>query len=57
MAFRSCPYCGAHLDPGEACNCLERMSKEELKQEAKRLFGLLPEESRVYILKECAAKR
>ena len=19
--FRPCPYCGAHLDPGEACDC------------------------------------
>ena len=21
MYFRSCPYCGASLDPGEACEC------------------------------------
>ena len=20
--FRTCPICGAHLDPGEACDCL-----------------------------------
>lgn len=19
--FRECPYCGAHLDPGEVCDC------------------------------------
>jgi hypothetical protein len=19
--FRTCPYCGAHLDPGEQCDC------------------------------------
>lgn len=19
--FRTCPHCGAHLDPGEVCNC------------------------------------
>lgn len=20
--FRTCPHCGAHLDPGERCDCL-----------------------------------
>lgn len=19
--YRTCPYCGAHLDPGEVCDC------------------------------------
>ena len=19
--YRTCPYCGAHLDPGERCDC------------------------------------
>lgn len=23
MYFRVCPYCGAHLDPGESCDCTE----------------------------------
>ena len=22
--YRVCPYCGSHLDPGEACDCRER---------------------------------
>lgn len=21
--YRTCPYCGAHLDPGERCDCRE----------------------------------
>lgn len=21
--YRTCPHCGAHLDPGEACDCQE----------------------------------
>lgn len=22
--YRTCPHCGAHLDPGESCNCRTR---------------------------------
>lgn len=21
MLYKECPYCGAHLDPGERCDC------------------------------------
>lgn len=21
MIYKTCPYCGAHLDPGERCDC------------------------------------
>lgn len=21
MGYKTCPYCGAHLDPGEPCDC------------------------------------
>lgn len=21
MGYKICPYCGAHLDPGERCDC------------------------------------
>lgn len=21
MGYKTCPYCGAHLDPGEVCDC------------------------------------
>ena len=31
--FNVCPRCGAHLDPGEACDCGKgvTLSEEELK--------------------------
>lgn len=22
--FKTCPHCGAHLDPGETCDCLDK---------------------------------
>ena len=25
MYYRTCPYCGAHLDPDERCDCLSRI--------------------------------
>ena len=31
--YRTCPLCGAHLDPGEACDCQE--IKETKKEEKK----------------------
>lgn len=34
MDYRVCPDCGAHLDPGEKCDC----------QEADELEGYLSEE-------------
>jgi len=29
--YRTCPYCGANLDPGEKCDCRdeENMNKED----------------------------
>ncbi len=24
MYYRTCPYCGAHLDPGERCDCQDK---------------------------------
>ena len=50
--YKTCPYCGAHLDPEEKCDCREAEQKEqEQKQEqenklakayfALALFGLL----------------
>lgn len=29
--YRTCPHCGAHLDPGETCDCRD---KEEAAQGA-----------------------
>ncbi len=28
MIYNTCEYCGATLDPGETCDCLERSQKE-----------------------------
>lgn len=30
--FKICPYCGSHLDPGEACNCLDEDTTKETKK-------------------------
>lgn len=27
--YRTCPHCGAHLDPGERCDCKETDTKED----------------------------
>lgn len=30
MAYcKECPYCGANLDPGEHCSCIEEKAEEE----------------------------
>lgn len=26
--YRTCPYCGAHLDPGEKCDCNETQKED-----------------------------
>lgn len=31
--YRTCPYCGANLDPGETCDC--RQDTDENKEENK----------------------
>lgn len=28
MIFRTCEYCGAHLDPGEPCDCRKEEAAE-----------------------------
>lgn len=33
MLFRTCPYCGAHLDPAEKCDCLETQEAQEAEKE------------------------
>lgn len=34
--FRECPICGAHLDPGESCDCGEKHTKEEKADEKRK---------------------
>lgn len=29
--YRTCPHCGAHLDPGESCDCRASMENEALR--------------------------
>ena len=45
--YRTCPYCGANLDPGELCDC-----RKALEAEALRLIGLLSEEQRAELWEE-----
>lgn len=44
MIYRTCPYCGAALDPGERCDCVnaryDRLSPEN-KGEVNRLVERL----------------
>lgn len=30
--YKTCPYCGAHIDPGETCDCTES-KREQIKAE------------------------
>lgn len=31
--YRTCPYCGAHLDPGEHCDCQdENLSTQQAER-------------------------
>lgn len=37
MCYRTCPYCGANLDPGERCDCqtgAEESSQDDNKKAA-----------------------
>ena len=33
MQYYECPYCGAHLDPGEKCDCEEEREMIESREE------------------------
>ncbi len=44
--FRTCPHCGAHLDPSESCDCLE-----SLRDRAKAEIMSLTREERHLLLK------
>ena len=28
--YKTCPYCGAHLDPGELCDCAARIAEDAM---------------------------
>lgn len=40
-----CPKCGAHLDPGETCDCIEEQKErvEKVKDSERKLIELLIE--------------
>lgn len=46
--FRTCPRCGAHLDPGELCDCKEseKKSVDHHSEKAARRSWSLPTSSR-----------
>lgn len=32
MGYKTCPYCGAHLDPGEICDCQDEVATSQQEQ-------------------------
>lgn len=46
--YSTCPHCGAHLDPGESCSCIEarynRLTPENKAKYCKMLDRLLKEQ-------------
>lgn len=40
--YNTCDLCGAHLDPGESCDCMdEKLKKIRKKEAARRRMELL----------------
>jgi hypothetical protein len=37
--FMTCPWCGAHLDPGEQCDCPEAMEAYQPHKRRMRWLG------------------
>ena len=35
MIYKTCPICGANLDPGERCDCRDRTESEPRKSKEK----------------------
>lgn len=33
MGYKICPYCGAHLDPGERCDCQDEENATSQRKE------------------------
>lgn len=36
MFYRTCPVCGAALDPGEKCDCTDEKAQTEVEQRKAR---------------------
>ena len=41
MIFKTCPYCGANLDPQETCDCIAGAQRDDNKKtnEGKNEYG------------------
>ena len=48
--FRTCPHCGAHLDPGEVCDC------HRIKSEILSTVTALPMETQRRLWNELVAE-
>lgn len=48
--YKTCPHCGAHLDPGEVCECVktmyQRLTPENKKRVNETIDTLLAEQKR-----------
>jgi len=42
-AYKSCPYCGAHLDHGESCDCAQSMYQLLTPEEQRTVDALIQE--------------
>lgn len=42
-AYKICPYCGAHLDPGESCDCAQSMYQLLTPEEQRTVDALIEE--------------
>lgn len=36
--FRTCPYCGVHLDPGEKCDCRRAVESNQKSKPVKKII-------------------
>jgi len=58
--FRECPHCGAHLDPGETCDCQKGAGAEETaetKAEKKAMQEGLGAEVTIYLEKRAGSDK
>lgn len=35
MGYKTCSYCGAHLDPGETCDCQDEIATSQREEQSK----------------------
>lgn len=48
--YKTCPHCGAHLDPGEVCDCRQEPSAEEYKALIVKLLAKMDDRRMLRIL-------